>query len=290
MTAIASHSFPDAVAMLRGLGQLRRRGVTPRGLLFLALDPRGVVYLAVPEDVDEVARIRVGEKMAFQWPFEGRYFYFDSVHRLRGDVVLFNGDRRLQHPGNAAEVASMVAGFLKTASAKNVFFGCTPHQPGSWMYIDPEVVALHELGFVEVVPAAQGLLARAMFDNRLFFLPFTAVGRAGEKEAWEPVFTSPLGNLVMLERRVMGSGLVLTCEHGLLEVDVQGLPRVTERARVPLESGFGVVGRIDGGAFAVTVGKPQPWGLEDTRPALLVGAEGGGLAELAAALAHTPAG
>jgi hypothetical protein len=45
-----------------------------------------------------------------------------------------------------------------------------------------------------------------------------------------------------------------------------------------------VVGRIDGGAFAVTSGRKEEWGLADLRPALLVGAPGDSLVELGRAL------
>jgi hypothetical protein len=47
-----------------------------------------------------------------------------------------------------------------------------------------------------------------------------------------------------------------------------------------------VVGRIDGGAFAVTCGKVEPWGLADVEPALLVGAKGDTLLDLARSLAN----
>ena len=33
------------------------------------------------------------------WPIEGRFFHFDAIHRLPGDFVLWNGDRRLEGPG-----------------------------------------------------------------------------------------------------------------------------------------------------------------------------------------------
>jgi hypothetical protein len=38
-----------------------------------------------------------------------------------------------------------------------------------------------------------------------------------------------------------------------------------------MRSGFGVVGRIDNGAFAVTAGTIEPWGLTNMSPAMLVG-------------------
>ena len=40
-----------------------------------------------------------------------RLFHFDSIHALRDDFCVINGDRRLSHPGNATEV-----GGIKTAS------------------------------------------------------------------------------------------------------------------------------------------------------------------------------
>src|SRR5262245_42327289 len=123
---------------------MRERGVTPRGLLFLALSPDGVIHVGVPEDQDEVTSIRVGEKLALVWPLAGRYFHVDAVHRLPGDFVLYTGDRRLKDPGDGPDVAQLVGSFLKGFSAKNVLFGCTAHQPGSWLVENKTVIALHE--------------------------------------------------------------------------------------------------------------------------------------------------
>ena len=100
--------------------------------MFVALDPRGETYIVVPEDLDAVESIRVGDKLSLVSPLEGRYFHFDAVHRLPGDQVLWNGDRRLSDTGSAPEVAVAVSAWLKGSSAKNVFLGCTPHVPGSW--------------------------------------------------------------------------------------------------------------------------------------------------------------
>jgi len=63
---------------------------------------------------------------------------------------------------------------------------------------------------------------------------------------------------------------------------------VVETARATTNGSMAVVGRIDGGAFAVTSGKPQPWGLDEMRPALLVGGAGATLADLGHALAARP--
>jgi hypothetical protein len=95
------------------------------------------------------------------------------------------------------------------------------------------------------------------------------------------VFSSVLGNVMLIERRVINYRLVLTCEKGLVEIDVSGLPdQVTETAHVAAPPGLGVVGRIDGGAFAVTRGKPQPWGIDEVGPAILVGAPNQSILEL----------
>ena len=40
---------------------------------------------------------------------------------------------------------------------------------------------------------------------------------------------------------------------------------------VRLSNTTGFIGRIDGGAFAVTAGRVEPWGLSDVSPAMLVG-------------------
>lgn len=278
--------FGEPAALLRGLKELRSQGLTPRGMLFLALSPDGAIHLALPEDPERITSIKVGEKLALVWPLEGRFFHFDAIHRLPGDFVLWNGDRRLKDPGDATEVARIVASFVKGGSARNVLFGCTPHQSGSWLAeAGRTVVALHESGYVEVVPVPSGLFARRVMDHRLFFLSFAQLAATGRLDGWGPVFESPLGNILLLERRVMNDRLVLSCERGLIEVDVSQVPRVVERARAATNGAMAVVGRVDGGAFAVTSGKPQPWGLDEMRPALLIGGNGATLADLGRALA-----
>lgn len=256
MGGVLVESFPSPPAFLRGLRSMRERGITPRGLLFLALTPDGAIHVGVPADPDEITSIKVGEKMALLWPHDGRYFHYDAIHRLPGDYVLYNGDRRLKDPGDGSEVAALVAQFLKGSSAKNVLFGCTPHQPGSWLMQGRALIPLHEQGVCEVVPVAQGLFARRVMDKRLFYLSFSQLAATGRVDGWIPVFESPLGNLLLLERRVLGDRLVLSCEGGLVEVDVSQVPRVMERARATTNGSMAVVGRVDGGAFAVTSGRP----------------------------------
>ena len=111
--SVLVESFSGPPALLRGLRAMRERGITPRGLLFLAFSPDGAVHVAVPEDPEQITSIKVGEKLALVWPQEGRFYHYDAIHRLPGDFVLWNGDRRLKDPGDAAEVAQLVASFLK---------------------------------------------------------------------------------------------------------------------------------------------------------------------------------
>ncbi len=289
MTEVTVERFGEPASLLRGLSRLRQAGLTPRGLLFVALASDGGIHVGTPADHAAVTSIKVGEKLALVWPLEGRYFHYDAIHRLPGNFTLYNGDRRLKDPGDALEVAQVVAGFLKGSSARNVLFGCTAHQPGSWLAVGRQVVPLHELGFVEVVPVPQGLLARRQVDANLYFLPahkLVAGGRLGATtDDWSPIFESPLGNVLLLERRVMGDRLVLSCERGLVEVDVSKVPEAREVMRVSTNGTMAVVGRIDGGAFAVTSGRKQEWGLDELRPALLIGGAGDTLVELGRALA-----
>lgn len=289
MIATRVYHYRDPAAVAIGLNELRRQGLTPRGLLHIALDPRGETYIAVPDDMTEVTRVKVGDKLALKPPWEGRYFHVDSIHRLPPGGVLWNGDRRLAQTGSASEVAVGIAEWIKGNGAKNVFTGCTPHQPGSWWARDDRTpaIALHDRGLVDVVTTAIGLLARRIGESKLFFLPFAHFDADGAPTGeWRAVYDSPYGNILMLERRVLADRLVLTCERGLVEVHLGNLPQVAESAKVPLASGFGVVGRVDGGAFAVTVGKVEPWGLAEVQPALLVGATGDTLIELARSLAQ----
>jgi len=286
------YHYRDPAAVILGLKELRKQGLTPRGLLFVALDPRGETYIAVPEDLDAVANVRVGDKLSLVPPFEGRYFYFDAVHRLPGDTVLWNGDRRLGDTGSAPEVAVALSEWLKGSSAKNVFLGCTPHVPGSYWCIDhmSPVIDLHALGFLDCVVTTTGILARKIDNDHLYHLEWKTLRTQGTPAAgWQEVFKSEMGNIVLVERRVLQYRLVLTCERGLVEIDVSHLPDlVIETARVPMRSGFGVVGRIDGGAFAVTVGTIEPWGLTNMSPAMLVGSPTDSLLELPKTLRAMP--
>lgn len=292
MFATRVYHYRDPAAVILGLKELRKQGLTPRGLLFVALDPRGETYIAVPEDLDAVVNVRVGDKLSLVSPLEGRYFHFDAVHRLPGDTVLWNGDRRLGDTGSAPEVACAISEWLKGSSAKNVFLGCTPHVPGSWWTIDhlSAVTDLHVQGFLDCVVTNTGILARKIDSPRLHHLEFQALAQHGTPtEGWQDVFASDLGNILLLERRVLNYRLVLTCERGLVEIDVSHLPDlVIETARVPMRSGFGVVGRIDGGAFAVTSGTVEPWGLTNMSPAMLVGSPTESLLELPRTLRAMP--
>src|SRR4029079_1430236 len=292
MFAPRVYDYRDPAAVILGLKELRRQGLTPRGLLFVALDPRGETYIAVPEDLDAVAQVKVGDKLSLVPPWEGRYFHFDAVHRLPGDTVLWNGDRRLGDTGSAPEVACAISEWLKGSSAKNVFLGCAPHVPGSWWTVDhlSAVVDLHALGFLDCVVTRTGVLARKIDDPRLFHLEFQTLAHNGKPtEGWQEGFKSEMGNILLVERRVLQYRLVLTCERGLIEIDVSHLPElVIETARVPMRSGFGVVGRIDGGGCALRAGTMEPWGLTNMSPAMLVGSPTESLLDLPKTLRAMP--
>jgi hypothetical protein len=284
MFATRVYQYRQPAAVILGLKELRKQGLTPRGILFIAIDPRGETYIVVPEDLEAVTSIRVGDKLSLVSPLEGRFFHFDAVHRLPGSTVLWNGDRRLGDTGSAPEVAVAVSAWLKGSSARNVFLGCTPHIPGSWWTVDHRspVTELHALGLLDCVIAPQGILARKIDDPQLFLLEHTELATTGHPGAgWRPVFTSELGNILLVERRVLHYRIVLTCERGLVEIDISHLPdQVTETTRVLMQSGFGVVGRIDNGSFAVTVGTIESWGLTNMSPAMLVGSSIPNLLEL----------
>jgi hypothetical protein len=286
------YHYRDPAAVILGLKELRKQGLTPRGLLFVALDPRGETSVVVPEDLDAVASIRVGDKLSLVPPLEGRFFHFDAIHRLPGDTVLWNGDRRLGDTGSAPEVACALSEWLKGSSAKNVFLGCTPHVPGSWWTVDhmSAVTELHAMGFLDCVVTAAGILARKIDSPYLFHLDFQSLSQQGSpREGWQEVFKSEMGNVLLIERRVLQYRLVITCERGLVEIDVSHLPDlVIETAKVPMRSGFGVVGRIDNGAFAVTAGTIEPWGLTNMSPAMLVGSPTESLLELPKTLRAMP--
>src|SRR5437868_3380240 len=112
-------SYSDQFGLIRGLGTLRQQGLSPRGMLFLALNSQGRIYLAVPEELQKIdnSAMRVGEKLALRWPdsddIPQRLYHYDSIHALRDDFCVINGDRRLSHPGNAIEAGSVVARFVR---------------------------------------------------------------------------------------------------------------------------------------------------------------------------------
>lgn len=279
MAGYRCHIYSDGPALALGLSELAREGLTPRDLLFLALDPRGAAHLIVPDVKDRVRALKVGEKLAIAFPLSGPFYHFDSVHRLRPGLFLWNGDRRLAQPGNADDIAGAVTTFLANHDTQSVFFGCTPHHPGSWIASREGMEPLHEAGFVEALPIGEAVAARRLIDSRLWQI------RTAPKLRMEPVFESPLGNILLLERRVVSDRLVLTCEEGLVDVDVSLFPWVMERARATLvHPGFAVLGRTEDGGFAVSWGEAQPWGIDEIGPAELVRAAGGTLAALAEAL------
>jgi len=243
----------------------------------------------VPEDLDAVATVKVGDKLSLVPPLEGRYFHFDAVHRLPGDSVLWNGDRRLGAT-QRAEVAVAISEWLKGSSAKNVFLGCTPHVPGS---CGPSITARWSPSCTRSLPRLRRHHDRHPRSQdrrpRMFHLEFSALARTGTPtDGWTEVFKSEMGNVLLVERRVLQYRLVLTCERGLLEIDVSHLPDlVIETARVPMQSGFGVVGRIDGGAFAVTAGTIER-GADNMSPAMLVGSPTSSLLDLPKTLRAMP--
>lgn len=277
--------YRDPAELTEGLRAERRAGLTPRGLLFAALEARGEIVLATLEDLDAVSSVRVGEKLSLVAPWMGQYFHLDAVHRLPGEAVLWNGDRRLGDSPVAARVAEILAEWLKASSAKNLFLGCTPHLPGSWWARGTEVTALHAEGYLDCVVTSGGVLARKVEDLQLYYSSFAELCTPRRSAEWTEVFRSDLGPILLLERRLVGHRLVVTCEHGLVELEVGHLPDlVIETSRVTMHAGFGVVGRVDGGAFAVTSGTVTPWGLTNLSPALLVGASRQRLSDLPAAL------
>jgi hypothetical protein len=71
MFATRVYHYRQPAAVILGLKALRKQGLTPRGLLFVALDPRGETYIVVPEDLDAVESIRVGDKLSLVSPLEG---------------------------------------------------------------------------------------------------------------------------------------------------------------------------------------------------------------------------
>ncbi len=279
MVPTRSLKYQSALGMIQGLKKLFEDGLRPRGILFIALDANGDAHLEIPQRLDDMSHIKVGNKLSLDWPFQGRMYYLDAVHPVGGDVAVVNGDRRLGSLSSMVDVAALVSWFVREAGDESIFFGCTPHQPGSWWIRGEQAVALHNLGFVEIVPAEQGLLARRTMDAGLYFLPRQAA-IDGDFQHWQKVFESPLGNVLMLERRLLFDQLVLSCHDGLVEVDVYDLPRVNESGRFSVSGGWAVVGRISGGAFAVTQGRPMDWGFEALRPATLVGSEGCSFMEL----------
>ena len=64
MTDVTVERFAEPASLVRGLSRLRQAGLTPRGLLFLALAPDGAIHVGTPADPEQVTQIKVGEKLA----------------------------------------------------------------------------------------------------------------------------------------------------------------------------------------------------------------------------------
>jgi hypothetical protein len=287
MIPTRSLTFHSALSMIGGLKKLFADGLRPSEVTFIAFDRVGDLQIEIPSRFQDVNRLKVGHKFTLSWPFKGRVFYVDALHALHADVVVLNGDRRIGNLASLVDVATMMSWFISKSRRQSIFFGCTPHQPGSWWIDGEHADPLHVRGFVELVPTPQGLLARRTMDPGLYFLPQDAVA-AGRLDRWQRIFTSPLGNVLMLERRMLYDQLVLSCQQGLVEVDLYDLPRVSESGRFTISGGYAVVGRISGGSFAVTRGTPRDWGFDDLRPAILVGSAGCSFMELRQELRQTP--
>jgi len=275
--------FNSGFALANGIKQLHWQGCTPRQLLFLAFDQHGGVKLQVLEGDANVDRIKVGHKLSLRPPFEGQMFYLDAVHPLGSEGVIINGDRRIGKFFSMIDVAMWLSWFVKMAGNRSVFFGIAPHQPGSWWVEVEHAEPLHSLGFVDIVVDRGGLLARRTMDSGLYFLPQEAI-HEGRLADWEQLFKSPLGNVLMIERRIVLQRLVLSCIDGLVEVDLSDLSRVKETGRMRTRSGHAVVGRISREAFAVTRGLPMDWGFDALEPAMLVGTKGCSFPKLCQAL------
>jgi len=272
--------YKSALAMIKGLKDLFEEGLRPREVMFVAFDPRGDVHLEIPAHIHDVQRLKVGHKLTLAWPFDvQKSFYLDAVHPMPDKSVIINGDRRIGRFSSLIDVASLVSWFVNEAQDESIFFGSAPHQPGSWYVRGEEYDALHLRGYVDIVHAGQGLLARRVMDPGLFFLPIEEAAR-GNMEPWQRIFDSTLGNVLMLEHRLLYDQLVMSCQEGLVEVDLYELPRVHESGRFTIRGGFGVLGRITGGAFAVTRGVPMDWGIDNMQPAVLVGSAGCSFLEL----------
>ena len=294
MFATRVYHYRDPAAVILGLKELRKQGLTPRGLLFVALDPRGETYIAVPEDLDAVANIRVGDKLSLVAAVGGPLLPLRRGpsparrHACCGTAIAGSATPAARPRSRARSASGSRAARRRTCSS-----AARAHVPGSWWTLDhlSAVVELHSLGFLDCVvtddrhPRAQDRRRRSSTTSS----SSRCASTARPTEGWTEVFTSEMGNILLVERRVLQYRLVLTCERGLVEIDVSHLPDlVIETARVPMRSGFGVVGRIDGGAFAVTAGTIEPWGLTNMTPAMLVGSPTESLLDLPKTLRAMP--
>ncbi len=275
MTMLATRTlyFSSGFAFANGIKQLHWHGITPSELLFLAFDKNGDVKMQIAAQAADVSSLKVGRKLGLPWPFEGQMYYLDAVHPLGPRGVVINGDRRISKFFSLIDVAVWLSWFVKIAGDQSVFFGVTPHQPGSWWIEDEHIEPLHPRGFVDIVVHPAGLLARRIMDPGLYFLANEDVCLGGLSN-WRRLYESTLGNVLMLERRIVDQRLVLNCQEGLVEVDLSSLGQVQESGRLVIRSGHGVVGRISQDAFAVTRGKPMDWGYDELQPATLVGSKG----------------
>jgi hypothetical protein len=284
MSVVAIRHYPNSFAFGTGLKEEYEKGLTVRDLVFLALDEQGSVYLGVCVDEAEPgAALRVGSKLAMVWPGKERVFHFDAIHFAAGEILAVNGDRRLRQVSLLFDVADLVARFARAQRHRSIFFGCTPHQPGSWLLTKDDTVGLHEAGYVELVPSRKGVLARRIYDEGLYFLDKDGVV-ADPRQRWQRIYHSPLGCVLMVERRIKHGRLALSCQDGLIELDVSDLPQIKEVSRIEHRGGNCILGRTSDGLFALSHGRPQNWGYEDLQPAQLVLSPTGRFADLQALL------
>ncbi len=265
--------FTSGLAFTGGMKKLLRQGLSPEEMLFLAFDRKGDVRLQISRFPDHTVKLRPGHKLALKRPFEQDMFYLDAAHPLNRMVVVINGDRRIGRLPSLVDVGVWMSWFVEKSGTRSVFFGCAPHMPGSWWIHGPDerVVPLHTSGFVDIVVAPdRGLLARRSFEPHLYYLPM-ADAVAGRLDRWEKIYSSPLGNLLLLERRMVDDRLLLNCRDGLVEVGWEAEGKVVEHGIKRAQCGCAVVGRVAEGTFAVSKGRPVDWGFDALSPATLVG-------------------
>ena len=84
------YQYSDPMAVSLGLAELRQQGLTTRGVLFIALDTRGRISVAVPDDLAHVAKVAQKVAKAAMKVFDADGITVQQFSEAAGGQVVFH--------------------------------------------------------------------------------------------------------------------------------------------------------------------------------------------------------